>query len=111
MIDYRMMLLAGLLAACTGSAPADPGQTADVPAEDAQIGRYIVTVKYGQDGKLAPDQVGEVVAALEANDAASVEVLEGLPTLIVVASPDAIAAAEETGLVASVQQDSLSAPQ
>lgn len=73
--------------------------------------RYVITVSH-EEGKAASQaDMDKVVAALQQHQAQSVEVLEGLPTIIVTAAPDAIEAAQETGLVAAVQSDSLSAPQ
>jgi len=110
---YLGLILLLLMLACRAPAPvagSDAPQLGQPAAASNDNGRYILTVQYGEDGKLAPDHMASVVAALEAAKAQRVEALEGLPTIIVIGPSSAIDAAMETGLVASVQQDSLSAP-
>jgi len=78
---------------------------------DMQAHRYVITVAQDETGAVPSQRIEAVVQALQSHNAESVEALEGLPTIIVTARPDAIRAAEETGFVLVVQADGLSAPQ
>lgn len=110
MLKYLFILAAGAAVACSQPGNAGSPDEKEAPIE-RPMERYVITVSH-EEGKAASHaDMDKVVTALQQNGAQSVEVLEGLPTIIVTAAPDAIEAAEETGLVATVQADGLSAPQ
>jgi len=105
-----IIVVAAALAGCTQPEPA--GLAADTAGDNGvQTGRYVLTVAEDEAGGVSSERMQAVVKVLQSHDAKSVEVLEGLPTIIVTATPGAIAAAEETGLLLAVQADGLSAPQ
>lgn len=100
-----------ILAATAAAACSQPGNAGSPGDEEKPVTRYVITVLHEEGQDAAAGDMEKVVSALEQHGAQSVEVLEGLPTIIVTAAPGAIEAAEDTGLVATVQADGLSAPQ
>ena len=106
MLKHFIILAIGAAAACS---QLDDARTSD--EQEAAVTRYVITVLHDEGQDAAPADMKKVVTALEEQGAQSVEVLEGLPTIIVMASPGAIEAAQDTGLVSAVQADGLSAPQ
>lgn len=110
MFKHLVLIAAVGLAGC--SEPEPPGPTsASTGQNDMQAHRYVITVAQDETGAVSSERLDAVVQALETHDAVSIEALDGLPTIIVTATPDAIRAAQETGFVAAVQADGLSAPQ
>ncbi|WP_213272748.1 hypothetical protein [Hyphomonas sp.] len=106
MLKYFAILAASAAAACS-----QPGSAGSPGEKEAPMDRYVITVSHEEGQAASQADMDKVVAALQQHEAHSVEVLEGLPTIIVTAAPDAIEAARQTGLVEAVQSDSLSAPQ
>lgn len=115
---YRLTLATALAAglstgmACSASQDAHTG-SAETAVDDAGqivMQRYILTLSADKDGAVPQRDVSKVMRALEKAGAEQVELLEGLPIIVVTAPQAAIDGATDTGLVVSVQQDSLSKP-
>ena len=106
-------LAAGVIACSASDEVAAPDKITaaleEVPA--GVVNRFILMVATGKDGKVSPESIALVQAALHEAGAEKVEPLEGSSIIFATCKPEAIYKAAQTGVLSSVEVDRLSKPQ